>query len=325
MLKQLMKGAFNAADDVVLTMDRRAATPDCVVNVLFHSLCESPGELRNPALAPGLTVTVPTFAAFIEEMLENGYTAVSPIQIDAGLEPGRRYFSITFDDGYFNNGLAVDVLERFRVPATFFISTGHVQQNKAFWWDALSRHLSRGGIAAQAQKAEVAQLKALTPARIEAALLQRFGASMLQPVGDFDRPFTPMELAAFARSPWVHVGNHTRDHAILTNCTPEEMFHQIQACQDALAELVGSKPIAIAYPNGNCSPDTVDAAVAAGLRLGFTVAPHRSRLPLASGPRMTLGRFQFDGTQDVRRQCRLFGARFVPSHAMKMLMRATSY
>ncbi|CDS48095.1 hypothetical protein [Polaromonas sp. CG9_12] len=69
------------------------------------------------------------------------------------------------------------------------------------------------------------------------------------------------------------MGNHTRDHAILTNCTPAEMVDQITVCQNALADLVGYRPVAIAYPNGNCSPAAVHAAVAAGLRVGFTVAP----------------------------------------------------
>ena len=28
----------------------------------------------------------------------------------------------------------------------------------------------------------------------------------------------------------MHLGNHARDHAILTNCTPEEMANQIETC-----------------------------------------------------------------------------------------------
>jgi len=53
------------------------------------------------------------------------------------------------------------------------------------------------------------------------------------------------------------------------------------------------RPVAIAYPNGNCSHAAVQAAEAAGLRLGFTMAPRRPRLPLDSNSRMLLGRFFF--------------------------------
>ena len=240
MIRQLIKQGLSAVDDFALAADRGTVASNALVNVLFHSLYENDAQLANRDLAPNQNVTVAHFRGFVEEMLENGYTVVSPAQIDAGLAPGRRYLSITFDDGYFNNQLALNVLEQFRVPATFFVSTDHVQQNKAFWWDAFSRELSRSGASTERQKSEIEQLKGLTPEKIDAYLCQRFGPAVLKPCGDIDRPFTPHELGQFALNPWVHVGNHTRDHAILTNCTPAEMVDQITACQDALAVLLPS-------------------------------------------------------------------------------------
>lgn len=320
MLKRLMKQGLNAADDLAVAADRGGAAADALVNVLFHSLYENDAQLASHDLGPNQNVTAAQFREFVEEMLEQGYTVVSPAQIDAGLAPGRRYLCITFDDGYFNNMLALDVLNEFRVPAAFFVSTDHVQQNKAFWWDAFSRALTRSGVRPEQQKPQIEGLKGMTPEKIDDWLCQRFGASVLEPSSDIDRPFTPGELGEFARNPWVHVGNHTQDHAILTNCTPAQMAGQINACQDALAALVGYRPVAIAYPNGNCSPEAVQAALAAGLRVGFTVAPRRPRLPLDGVSRMLLGRFFFHGGQDIGRQCRLFGARFVPSHSLKAML-----
>ena len=322
MLRQLIRQGLDTIDDFAVAADWRAKGGDSLVNVLFHSLYENQAQLGNRALAANQNVTVSDFREFVEEMLECNYTVVSPAQIDAGLAPGGRYLAITFDDGYFNNALALDVLNQFRVPATFFVSTDHVQQNKAFWWDAFSRELSRSGASQSTQKTEIERVKVWTPEKIDAFLCQRFGPSVLQPISDLDRPFTAPELRQFALNPWVHVGNHTRDHAILTNCTPDEMAKQIQDCQAALAALVGYRPVAIAYPNGNCSPGAIHAALTAGLRLGFTVAPQRPRLPLISTNRMTMGRFIFHGDQNIRRQCRLFGARFVPSHTLKNLLQS---
>lgn len=320
MLKNLIRHGLDAVDDLVVGVDPRAAPNHLLVNVLFHSLYENSAQIGNDALAPNQNVTVAHFRGFVEEMLESGYTVVSPAQIDAGLEPDGRYLSITFDDGYFNNALAVEVLEQFRVPAIFFVSTDHVLQNKAFWWDAFTRELSRGGASQTMQKAEIKRLKSMAPQAIDAFLRQHYEPSVFKPSSDIDRPFTVKELQQFARSPWVHLGNHTRDHAILTNCTPEEMTHQIRACQDALADMVGYRPLAIAYPNGNHSATVVNAAEAAGLRLGFTVTPQRPQLPLNGNSRMRLGRFLFHGGQNIRRQCSLFGARFVPSHGLRALM-----
>jgi peptidoglycan/xylan/chitin deacetylase (PgdA/CDA1 family) len=49
---------------------------------------------------------------------------------------------VTFDDGYADNfHTAKPVLERYEVPATFFIVSGHVGQPREFWWDELDRLL----------------------------------------------------------------------------------------------------------------------------------------------------------------------------------------
>ncbi|RYZ60958.1 MAG: hypothetical protein EOO14_06305 [Chitinophagaceae bacterium] len=45
---------------------------------------------------------------------------------------------ITFDDGYTDNYLAAKpVLEKYALPATFFIATAYTDTNDLFWWDEL--------------------------------------------------------------------------------------------------------------------------------------------------------------------------------------------
>jgi peptidoglycan/xylan/chitin deacetylase (PgdA/CDA1 family) len=49
---------------------------------------------------------------------------------------------ITFDDGYEDNYLnAKPLLEKYGLPATFFITNKHIGQQKEFWWDELA-HLT---------------------------------------------------------------------------------------------------------------------------------------------------------------------------------------
>ncbi len=46
--------------------------------------------------------------------------------------------AITFDDGYQDNYLyAKPLLEKYQLPATFFIASGNVGQQTEFWWDTL--------------------------------------------------------------------------------------------------------------------------------------------------------------------------------------------
>jgi peptidoglycan/xylan/chitin deacetylase (PgdA/CDA1 family) len=317
MLKQIIKTSLDKVDDLTVTLDGHEPKAPHLIGVLFHSLLEDASQAGHPDLAPGPDVTVAQFRSFVEEMLELGYTVVSPAQIEAGLEPSGKYLAITFDDGYYNNVQALDVLHEFEVPATFFVSTDYVEVNKAFWWDAHARGLARQGIVGRDALGPLARPKQWRPAEVDAQLMRLHGAACFQPRGDIDRPFTPSELREFARSPWVHLGNHTCSHAVLTNCEAEEIESQIAGCQLALERLAGVRPIAIAYPNGNYSRQVVALAQKCGLSVGFTVARKRSALPLDASARMEIGRFPFDGHDDVRLQCRKFAARFVPSYSLR--------
>lgn len=50
----------------------------------------------------------------------------------------RRAVVVTFDDGYADNLYnAKPLLERYNVPATIFLSSGYIGQNREFWWDEL--------------------------------------------------------------------------------------------------------------------------------------------------------------------------------------------
>ena len=322
MLKKLARKVLDVADNLcALASPPGHARAGTLTTLLFHSIYRNREEISSPQLAPHQDITVEDLQRCIGHILDSGFTAVTPAQVDAGLDPAGKYVMITFDHGYYNNTRALDVLERFQTPATFFVSTDHVLEQKGFWWDALHRELSLAGASAGTRRRSMERAKSLSAAHIEAALVRRHGRAVLRPRSDLDRPMTPAELKDFAANRWVHIGNHTRNHAILTNCSVPEMKQQIEGCQQAMRELVGYAPLAIAYPNGDYSRDAIAVAEAAGLRIGFTVRPCKNRLPLVDGAsRMELGRFMPHGKLDMGAQWRKFNAAFVPSHRLKLLM-----
>ncbi|MEX0771815.1 MAG: polysaccharide deacetylase family protein [Balneolales bacterium] len=58
----------------------------------------------------------------------------------------QKAIALTFDDGYRDNFFeAKKWLERYKVPATFFISSGYIGKNREFWWDELERLLLTPG------------------------------------------------------------------------------------------------------------------------------------------------------------------------------------
>ena len=58
--------------------------------------------------------------------------------------------AVTFDDGYGDTlWTAKPLLEKFNVPATVFLPTGHIGSSREFWWDALERILLTPGTVLQ--------------------------------------------------------------------------------------------------------------------------------------------------------------------------------
>ncbi len=278
-----------------------------LLSFLFHSLYTGADELRSAVVDPQQGITIEMFRRFIDHFQKHAYTFVSSTDVTKGLRPGGKYVLVTFDDGYYNNVRALPVLEEFHIPAVLFVSTRHVKEGRAFWWDVVERETLKRGTPLEQVRDLCVSLKRLRTAGAETQIANQFGADSLKPVSDLDRPFTPAELRDFAQHPLIALGNHTRDHAILTNYSAEEVLAQIQGGQDDIWAMTGKSTDIIAYPNGDESPAIIDAAKSLGMRFGLSVNPGRNRLPLRPGSRdaMTLKRFTLTGDSAIEPQCRM--------------------
>jgi peptidoglycan/xylan/chitin deacetylase (PgdA/CDA1 family) len=272
---------------------------------LFHSLFRDEREIGLNVVNPLQRTTVADFRQFVEYYLQSDYRFAG-LEDLGKLEPGGKYAMITFDDGYFSNALARPILEEFSVPGTFFISTNHVRQNKSYWWDVLYREMKAAGASEQEMYREGVAMKKLQAHLIEEKLRQRFGERALEIRGDIDRPFSPAELREFAQSPMVTLGNHTADHAILTNYTPDGMREQISLAQEWLKDQT-SKPIsAIAYPDGACNKAITDLCTEMGFQVGFGVDPKKNLLPIDKASMLRLNRFATHHKDSIASQCRMY-------------------
>lgn len=304
-IQQLIRGADTAVARLYLSLfDERNA----LLSFLFHSLFRSPAEVEKNHVDPLQRTTTSQFRQFIEYYLSMGYRFISPADLAGGLNASGKYAMITFDDGYFNNTLALPILEEYNVPATFFVSARHVRENKCFWWDVLYRNRVREGLPQRKIWKETCAYKSLLTDQIESRLTERFGKDAFTPWGDIDRPLNASELRDFARHPLVHIGNHTANHAILTNYSREQAAEEIESAQEMLQGMTGRTPIAIAYPNGDHNDQVIDLCQSAGIKMGFTVRPEKCEIPLTAGSAgmMRLGRFCPHGDAPIVTQCRTY-------------------
>ncbi len=276
---------------------------------LVHSLFKDQSEIAKGYVAPQQCITIALFRELIENLLDADYRFISHKDILQGLNSGGKYVLLTFDDGYVNNQRVLPVLNEFSIPAVFFISSNHILKNRAFWPDVLYRGRKKQGRSDRSIKAESASLKSLSHQGINEYLLNAFGPESLTPVGEIDRPFTPGELKVFAsESPHVFIGNHTADHAILTNYDEKGIRDQVSGCQEALSTIAGNKPEAIAYPNGNYSQGVIDICREYGLQIGITLDAKKNYLPIRPGSKaaMRICRFIPDAYSPISKQCLAF-------------------
>jgi peptidoglycan/xylan/chitin deacetylase (PgdA/CDA1 family) len=300
------KASLLSLDSRIAEVRLRAKREEGVLlSFLFHTLFESEKEVQSGIMDPQQTITVEMFRECVGHFHACGYRFVSGEDVLRGLDPEGKYVLFTFDDGYYNNVRALPILEEFEARATFFISTGHVRRNTSFWWDVVHREGKRRGLSKTETQQKCAEFKKRKTEDIERELAREFGKKALQPVGDLDRPFTPSELRDFSKHPLVSLGNHTRDHAILSNYGETEVRRQIRGAQDDLFEMTGREPICIAFPNGNESTSIRHVAEGAGLRLGLGVRPGHNILPLEIDAKnaRALKRFTLWGNRSIEQQC----------------------
>jgi peptidoglycan/xylan/chitin deacetylase (PgdA/CDA1 family) len=300
----LPKRLFHALDDWLGRATLRwPGEGGGLVVLMFHSLFADQAELADQgSIDPQQRTTVADLRALVRAFQHFGYQFVTPAQVLAGLPPRQRHAMLTFDDGYHNNLRALPVLHECGVPAVFFITANHVLHNKCMWSDVLYRERTRLGVPLAQVRAEQESLKHLRAPQIEQHLQQLFGPGCLRPWGDLDRFLTPTELAELARDPLVVIGNHTQDHAILTNYDPAGIRREVAECQQSLVGLTGYRPDCIAYPNGNHSPQVRDICRELGLRLGIGVHRGKNYLPLRPGSELALLRHTFWGDRHLSAQ-----------------------
>jgi peptidoglycan/xylan/chitin deacetylase (PgdA/CDA1 family) len=257
----------------------------------FHGLYQSAAQKDLNHIDPQQNMTVSQFNDFIDYFLKNKYEFVKPDDLINGEKSDSRYIMLTFDDGYFNNLLALDVLNKFKVPAIFFITAANVIENKAFWWDVIYKFRMKQGFSWAKIHKEQEYLKQFKFNYIDNYISQQFGRDAFKPWSDIDRPLTITELKTLSENSNSTIGNHTFNHIILPNYEEEVILKEFSSSNDFLAGITGKVPEFVAFPNGDFNGVAIDAAKKIGFKVAFNAEPRKTRIPLNSNNLITLGRF----------------------------------
>lgn len=252
-----------------------------LTSFLFHACLENAKDYDSNVLYPQERLTVRDLEDFIEYFLEKKYVFLSPDDLLNGhLNASVHYALLTFDDGYFNNHLVVDVLKKYDVPAIFYVPTLYLFEEKKFWSDALyffrKKQFQSDGLILK----EIMYLKSQRLPIIEDYMVKNFGKDALKPLNSIDRFMTESEFIEFSRKPNVYIGNHTHTHEILTHLNLNEISEELYKSQTILEMLIGYSPKIISYPNGSMNDSVIKVSYDAGFEYGQTTIMKKNSIPL---------------------------------------------
>ncbi|QDT54047.1 Poly-beta-1,6-N-acetyl-D-glucosamine N-deacetylase precursor [Caulifigura coniformis] len=249
----------------------------------------------------------------------------------SALDRSGRFVLITFDDGYLDNyQLALPVLRRHAIPATFFITTGFIDGRRVAWWDEISwmvkqavrrewpARLSHDGTPRANWGADETSAVIQTLLRTYKGLATEEGPAFLEeiaeatgsgrcPVTDGFAPWMTWDQIRELQSAGQSIGAHTVTHPVLARCSREQQQFEITESKRRIEDVLGGTVNSFSYPVGTAdafTSETEQLMQEAGLRWAFNfqggyldatharTADHYSLPRIAMEPDLSAPRFQ---------------------------------
>lgn len=214
--------------------------------------------------------------------------------IDAvrGLRQGKlppRAACITFDDGYADNAqVALPILQKHGIPATFFVATGFLDGGR-MWNDTVIELVRRApgqaldlsgmglgrfeiGTLPQRRQAIFSLLGALKYLPLESRQSQVEEMRALVPVDLPGDLMMSTEQVRMLHGAGMEIGGHTVSHPILARLDPAAARAEIANGKEALEGIIRAPLQLFAYPNGKPGQDYLSDHVGMVRDLGFEAA-----------------------------------------------------
>lgn len=281
---------LHPGSSVALPKFRRIQNPKFVI-LCYHGI----GESGNPL---GTAPTVEIFEAQMRFLREN-YRVVSldelcgELSSGTGGEPG---IAITFDDGYRSAyTLAFPILQKYKMPATIYITSDSVETGQVAWYDrvflamavAPSGELrldldgpSRFQLNSREDRLRaafeiVALLRTLPNSRrCECCCLleKRIGL----PQNALSSRMLTWEQIGTMYQAGISFGSHTLTHPVVSQLSLPELESELGDSKRALEEKLGQPVKDFAFPFGkasDCSSAAIQMLIRCGYRSAVTTVP----------------------------------------------------
>lgn len=205
-----------------------------------------------------------------------------------------RAVAVTFDDSFNDTfEVAFPVLRQHGIPASVFISTGHVEDNEPFWFEITAHLMLRippraltfeqcpGGLpegeGIATRRASIVRLHRLLKAfgnqqrrELVDGWRTRFASYIDPRAHELSRPVSRQQILEMSRN-GIDFGSHTVSHPNLALASTESIVREFNDSRAYLEALLGRRVRSLAYPFG--TPDTYDGrAISAARDCGYDLA-----------------------------------------------------
>lgn len=278
MLSTLIKSGchFSGALALFRTSMRR---PRALV-LRYHSVA-APEDRADLYLDHGLTITPEAFGRQLA-FLTRHYTII-PLQdlvnrLRRDLPPYRNAIAITFDDGFRDNYMrALPILQRYKAPATFYLTTGCIDNRQIFWVahlrymlnmtraselrtaspEAFTFDLAKPHGREEAFRTLVVRMKNIpTPRRLD--LLAEVTEKLAVDDAFLRTIMMTWDEVRHMHTQGMSFGAHTVTHPNLPNTEPAEAEQEIRESKEKIEAELRAPVLDFSYPNGRGSSHLTD-------------------------------------------------------------------
>jgi glycosyltransferase involved in cell wall biosynthesis/peptidoglycan/xylan/chitin deacetylase (PgdA/CDA1 family) len=206
------------------------------------------------------------FERIIKWLLNKNYRFISINELDDMIykrKPSEKLIFLCFDDGWRGNLDLIEVVEKYQIPITIFVTIDAVKEGNYWWEYALIEGQEKySGIR------KILDFKKLPEKELNEKL------AVLKSHFTLERSSVTLdELKKLSENKYVTIGSHTVSHPILPKCSYEVQKKELSESKEILSRLINKEINYFAYPNGSYDDNTVEIARECGYRLAFTTNP----------------------------------------------------
>ncbi len=196
----------------------------------------------------------------------------------------RLNISLTFDDGYQNHLTRVlPILERYNVPATFFVTGIRTLGADMLWTDWLDiaspqlpdivafkgsffQKNRKGKYVSQAKQLSLAQCFGTSLYPEIATFIQQYPIDFAAISTDYYQALTDKEIQAMAKNPLITIGSHTISHLNMAEICAENSYKELKESKLYIENLIQKPVDSFAFPFGAYNQKAIDIAEEVGYK-----------------------------------------------------------